>query len=125
MTFAQEEELKEHFTEHSPFKAGEICAYILAKYGQNYSASGDAKLMKLMGFLYKKPISRSTRADEDAQRKYIDWYETLRRELDDNETILFADAVHPEYKSRPAHGWFPKDQKTAIKTTSGRKRINI
>ena len=45
--------------------------------------------------------------------------------MGNNETILFADAVHPEYQSRPTHGWFPKDQKTAIKTTSGRKRINI
>ena len=35
------------------------------------------------------------------------------------------DAVHPEYQSRPAHGWFHKDQKTAIKATSGRKRLNI
>ena len=53
MTFAQEEELKEHSTEHPPFNAGEICAYILAKYGQNYSASGAVKLMKQMGFVFK------------------------------------------------------------------------
>ena len=81
--------------------------------------------MKRLGFVYKKPIALSTRADEDAQRKYIDWYNALRGSLGNNETILFADAVHPEYQSRPTHGWFPKDQKTAIKTTSGRKRINI
>ena len=125
MTFAQEEELKEHFTEHPPRKAGEICAYILAEYGQNYSDSGAVKLMNLLGLVYKKLIALSTRADEDAQRKYIEWYKALRRSLGDNETILFADAVHHEYQSRPAHGWFPKDQKTGIKTTSGRKRINI
>ena len=53
LTFAQDEELKEHFTEHSPFKAGEICAYILAKYGQNYSASGADKLIKRMGSYIK------------------------------------------------------------------------
>ena len=41
------------------------------------------------------------------------------------EKVLFSDAVHPEYQNRPAHGWFPKGQKTAIKTTSGRKRFNI
>ena len=45
--------------------------------------------------------------------------------LPPDEKVLFLDAVHPEYQSRPAHGWFPKDQKTAIKTTSGRKRVNI
>ena len=46
LTFAQEEALKKHFTEHPPLKAGEICAYILAEYGQNFSASGTARLMK-------------------------------------------------------------------------------
>ncbi len=40
-------------------------------------------------------------------------------------SVVFADAVHPEYQSRPAHGWFPKDEKVAIKATSGRKRLNI
>ena len=38
---------------------------------------------------------------------------------------MFADAVHPEHQSRPAHGWFPVDEKVALKATSGRRRINI
>ena len=45
--------------------------------------------------------------------------------LPPDEKVLFSDAVHPEYQSRPAHGWFPKGQKTAVKTTSGWKRLNI
>jgi len=42
-----------------------------------------------------------------------------------DEMVVFSDAVHPEHQSRPAHGWFPKSQKTALKATSGRKRLNI
>ena len=42
-----------------------------------------------------------------------------------DEMVVFSDAVHPEHQSRPAHGWFPKGQKTALKATSGRKRLNI
>ena len=79
LTFAQEEELKKHFTEHLPLKAGEICACILAEYSQNYSASGASKLMKRPDFVYKKPIALSTQADEDAQQNFIDWYEALRK----------------------------------------------
>ena len=55
----------------------------------------------------------------------MDWYDNLLNSLLPNEEVLFSDAVHPEYQSRPAHGWFPKNQKTAIKTTSGRKRFNL
>ena len=39
LTVAQEEALKKHFTEHPPLKTGQICAYILAEYGQKFSAS--------------------------------------------------------------------------------------
>ena len=38
---------------------------------------------------------------------------------------MFLDAVHPEYQSRAAHGWFQKSQKVGIKTISGRKRHNL
>ena len=122
---AQEEALKKHFTEHPPLKTDSICAYILAEYGQSYSASGAAKLMKRLGFVYKKPIALATQADEEAQQVFKDWYEGLLNSLLPSEKILFSEAVHPEYQGCPAHGWFPKGQKTAIKTTSGRKRVNI
>ena len=38
---------------------------------------------------------------------------------------MHLDAVHPEYQSRLAHGWFRKGQRVAIKTTSVRKRLNF
>ena len=75
--------------------------------------------------MYKKPVALSTEADEEAQQAFIDLYEGLMNSSLPNEKVLFADAVHPEYQSRQAHGWFPKDQKTANKTTSGRKWVNI
>jgi hypothetical protein len=33
--------------------------------------------------------------------------------------------VHPDYQVRPAFGWMEKGSNTAIKTTSGRQRVNI
>jgi len=64
-------------------------------------------------------------ADEAAQIAHIKAYEALLNGLENDESVVFADAVHPEYQSRPAHGWFPRDEKVAIKATSGRKRLNI
>ncbi len=121
----QEQAMKAHFTEHSARSADEVCAYILAECGQSYSASGAAKLMRRLGFVYKKPQSLPAQADEAMQAAFIAQYEALMTELGADEMVVFSDAVHPEYQSRPAHGWFPKDQKTAIKATSGRKRLNI
>ena len=30
--------------------------------------------------------------------------------LGEDETVLFSDALHPEYQSRLSHGWFPNAQ---------------
>ncbi len=97
----------------------------LAEYGQNYSASGAAKLMRRLGFVYKKPKPLPAQANEAMQAAFIAEYEALMTRLRADEMVAFSDAVHPEHQSRPAHGWFPKTQKPAIKATSGRKRLNI
>jgi hypothetical protein len=64
-------------------------------------------------------------ADEAKQAAFIAKYEALMNGLAADEMVVFSDAVHPEHQSRPAHGWFPKGQKTALKATSGRKQLNI
>ena len=121
----QEEAVKKHFTEHPARAVDEVQAYILAEFGKKYCHSGAAKLMRRLGFEYKKPVPLAARADEEKQQKFIDWYEALMKSLRPDETVLFVDAVHPEHQTRPAYGWFPKGQKTAVKTTSGRKRLNL
>ena len=88
-------------------------------------ASGAAKLMRRLGFVYKKPKSLPAHPDEAQQAAFITHYEALMTGLGADEMVVFSDAVHPTHQSRPAHGWFPKDQKTALKATSGRKRLNI
>ncbi|MCP4062628.1 MAG: IS630 family transposase, partial [Gammaproteobacteria bacterium] len=125
LSVEQERVLKVHFTEYQARNADEVCAYVLAVYGQSYSPSGAAKLMRRLGFEYKKPQLRPAQADEAKQAAFIAQYEALMTGLGANEMVVFSDAVHPEHQSRPAHGWFPKGQKTALKATSGRKRLNI
>ena len=121
----QERATQAHFTEHSARNADEVCAYILAEHGQSYSSAGAAKLMGRLGFVYKKPQSLPAQADEAKQAAFIAKYEALMMGLGADEMVVFSDAVHPEHQSRPAHGWFPKAQKMALKATSGRKRLNI
>ena len=45
--------------------------------------------------------------------------------LADDEAVYFANAVHPEYQSKPAFGWVKKGTNPTLKTTSGRARVNI
>ncbi|AGI74285.1 putative IS630 family transposase [Octadecabacter arcticus 238] len=125
LSVVQEQAVRAHFTAQPARNADEVCAYVLAECDQNYSTSGAAKLMRRLGFAYKKPQLLPAQADEAKQAAFIAKYEALMNGLTADEMVVFSDAVHPEHQSRPAHGWFPKGQKTALKATSGRKRLNI
>ena len=97
----QEQALKPHFVDHPARNVDAICAYILAEYGQSYSAAGCAKLMRRLGFLYKKAQPVPAQADEAKQAAFIAGYEALMTGLRADEMVAFSDAVHPEHQSRP------------------------
>ena len=122
---AQEAELSAHLSERLYRDTGEVAGHIRSAYGVIYSHSGLIKLMHRLGFEYKRPKSLPAQADEAKQAAFIKGYEKLLGSLADDEAVYFVDAVHPEYQSRPAHGWVPKGDKVALRRTSGRKRINL
>jgi transposase len=125
LTEDQEAQLATMFRARPPKTTDEVRAIIAKLFDVTYSRSGAIKLMGRLGFCYKKPKALPMGADEAAQIAHIEAYEALLNGLEYDESVVFADAVHPEYQSRPAHGWFPRDEKVAIKATSGRKRLNI
>ena len=103
-----------------------IIAHIHTAYGVTYSHSGCLKLLKRLGFEYRKPQALPKVADEQKQAEFIKAYETLLNDLGADEAVYFADAVHPEHQARPAHGWVRKGSNPAIKTSTGRGgRVNI
>jgi len=122
---AQELDLVVLFRARPPRTTDEVRAVITNTFDVDYSKSGAIKLMDRLGFGYRKPKPLPAGADAAKQIAHIEAYTALLNRLDADETVVFADAVHPEHQSRPAHGWFPKDEKVAIKATTGRKRLNI
>ena len=85
-----------------------------------YGPSGCVALRHRLGFEYKRPESLPARSDEAKQAAFISRYDQLLNGLAADEVVYFADAVHPEYQSRPAHGWVRKGDKVALRGTSGR-----
>jgi len=103
----------------------EVRAHLAATLGLRYSHSGCAKLLARLGFEYRKPKALPRVADVAKQAEFIDFYDNLLNGLSADEAVYFADAVHPEYQSKPAFGWVKKGTNPAIKTTAGRGRVNI
>ena len=105
--------------------ADEIAAYIATNFDLRYSHSGCLKLLRRLEFEYRKPKAQPRVANEAEQAKFIGFYDDLLNTLPADETVYFADAVHPEYQTKPAFGWVRKGSNPAIKTTAGRGRVNI
>lgn len=102
-----------------------VHAYIRARFGIEFSRSGLIKYLGRLGFEYRKPKAMPAQANVAAQEAFIAAYEQLLNDLGADEVVYFADAVHPEYQSRPAYGWVRKGDKVAVRRTTGRKRINL
>tara|TARA_R110001583_G_scaffold186667_1_gene347497 strand:- start:35461 stop:36270 length:810 start_codon:yes stop_codon:yes gene_type:complete len=125
LTAHQEAALSAWLDERFCRSAQEIRAYIASEFGVRYAHSGCLKLLRRPGFEYRKPKPLPRVADEEKQAAFSALYEALLNTLAADETVYFADAVHPEYQTKPACGWVRKGANFAVKTTAGRGRVNI
>lgn len=123
---AQEEaELAEMLTEQVFRSTAQVIALVEEHFGLCYTRSGMIKLLGRLGFIYKKPKALPRSPSPAEQEAFVADYETLLNGLDPGDRVVFADAVHPEYQSRPAHGWIRKGDKVALMRTTGRQRMNL
>lgn len=125
MTSAQEAALCAWLEERFCRSTVEIRAHIAAEFDLDYSHSGCIKLLARLGFEYGKPKPLPRVASAEKQAGFIALYEDLMNTLRPDEAVYFADAVHPEYQTRPAFGWVKAGSNPAVKTTAGRGRVNI
>lgn len=126
LTRAQEEACVVFVTTHAPRSAAEAGAYIERAFGVVYeSRSGLIALLHRPGFEYRKPGEIGRRLDADKQKAFIAFYETLLNAPGPDESVLFADAVHPTHATRPAGCRAPAGARLAAEQTSGRQRLNI
>jgi hypothetical protein len=83
------------------------------------------KLLARIDFVWRKPEAVPAKSDAKAQRAFIERHEKLRNSLGPDETIVYADAVHPTHQVQYAGQWQPRETRCAIPANSGRKRLNL
>lgn len=82
-------------------------------------------LLHRIGFSYKKPNLVPGKADETAQRTFLESLNSLKKTKKPEDKILFVDGVHPQHNSLPSYGWLPKGEETKLKSNTGRQRANL
>ena len=105
----------------------EIRDHIEIAYHVTYSVIGTTKLLHRMGFTYKKPKIIPGKADTKKQQRFLEAYRKLKAKMGKEDSLYFVDASHPQHNTRPSYGWILKGKHNdkLIKTTSGRKRLNL
>lgn len=127
LTLEQEAAVKNYFTLFTPQTTTEVVAYLKAQYGKEYTITGANKLMHRLGFSYKKPKRMGGKVNLEKQEEFKKQYEEIKKNLGPHDRIYFADASHPTHNTQISYGWILKGKKNDkyIKTTSGRKRLNL
>lgn len=122
---AQTAELLAHLDAHLYVKSSEIVAYVHAMSGIRYSVRGMTDWIKHHGFSFHQPCGTPAKADASAQKAFVEEYENIKKNLSDDDQILFMDGVHPSHAVRFVRGWIRKGVRKEIPTNGSQKRLNI
>jgi transposase len=125
LTVEQEQELTKYLWGHIYQTAKAVVSYILDTYGKEYSVEGMTHLLHRLGFVYKKTKVIPGKVNLEKQEQFKKEYQTLKETKQPEDKIYFLDAAHPHHNNEPFYGWIYKGEEKAIKTNTGRKRVNL
>jgi transposase len=118
-------ELTDHLNEITYLYVKDICQFVREQFGKIFTVSGMTKWLHANDFCYKKPHAVPAKADKEQQKKFIQYYNRLKKIAGKNEPIYFADSVHPQHQTQMAFGWILKGERKDIPTTAYQKRLNF
>ena len=111
----QEAALTSWISKALPRSTRQIGAHIEKEFGVVYeSRSGLITLLHRLGLKYSKPETIGRKLDAEKQKAFIEAYENLLNSLGPEEAVVFMDAVHPTYATRPIGCWAPAKENLAI-----------
>lgn len=125
LTPEQQAELKVELSTHIYSTAQQVITWVKAQWGIEYTVSGMHKLLKRLGFSYKKNRLVPSKADPELQRLFVHWYQGLCQRLGPADRIYFCDAAHFKHNAEAGYAWSLIGLPHAIPTNSGRQRYNV
>lgn len=119
------EELEQELRSKIYLCTQEVIFFIEKNFRVSYSTSGVMALLHRLGFSYKKPSLVPGKADAEKQHEFLNMLENLKCKKGPLDKLYYGDGTHPQHNSMPSYGWLPKGEDTALKSNTGRKRVNI
>lgn len=125
LTPEQQEILKIELKTHIYNAAEQVIAWVEEQFGVTYTLRGMHTLLKRLGFTYKKSRLVPSKADPEAQRQFVRWFEKVRAALGPEDRLYFGDAVHVKHNAEAGYAWSGSGKPHLIPTNTGRQRYNI
>ena len=117
--------LDAHLQKHLHLTAESVARWVKERWGVCYAPSGMAAVLRRLGYVYKKPKLVPGKADAAAQEAFLEDYENLKQNSDEDDVVLFMDATHPQHNPVISYGWIKRGKEHPIKSNTGRRRLNI
>lgn len=122
---SESQELTAHLSKNTYLKVKAIASYVKKRFGIQYSRSGMTYWLKQHGFTYKSPQAVPGKLDPGKQKAFIEEYEKLKKEAEEDEEIYFVDAVHPQHQSQAVCGWIKKGERKTLQTSGKQLRLHF
>ena len=108
LTQVQMQRLVAHLESHLYATVSDICHYVHKTYNIHYSVSGMTDWLEKNKFTFHRPCGVPSKANQEEQTKFVAHYEKLKRDLPEDEHIIFMDGAHPIHAVRFTKGWIKK-----------------
>jgi len=113
--------LQNHLLEITYRRTSEITKYIKDHFRVEYQNNSVRRLLKSMGFSYKKPKKTPCKADKEKQKHFLNQYHGFKS----HGPVYFMDSTHPRHCPVMGYGWIKKGFDKFIPCNSGRAHLNI
>ena len=125
LSAGEQQQLKAHLDDNLCLSTHIVIAYVKEQWNIHYSERGMNHLLHRLDYVYKKPQLVPGKANIQAQKEFLVEYEALRKQQPAEAPCYFMDATHPLHNPIANYGWIKRGQDYAVKTNTGRRRLNI
>lgn len=125
LTVEQQQALKTELKTKIYATAYQVIAWVEQQWGVVYDLSGMHKLLKRLGFSYKKNRLVPSQADPELQRQFVHWLAGLHQHMKPEDRLYFSDAVHFKHNAEAGFAWSEVGEPHQIPANSGRQRYNV
>jgi hypothetical protein len=101
----------------------QVAHYLQQTWQMTYRESGITQLLHRLGFVYKKPKLSPGQAHAERQRAFAEAYRKLQATKKPQDRLYFMDATH--HPPIAGYGWSKRGQTPAIRSHTGRQRLNL